>query len=90
MKKFLTSLDKICHILMCVLITIISATILSKTTTDISVTVSALCGMFCAGVCGVLKEVIDFLRGGLFDTEDLIADGIGMVIGFLLVLFVLG
>lgn len=74
---------------MCVLITIVGATIFSKTT-DISITISALCGMFCAGVCGVLKEVIDFLRGGLFDTEDLIADGIGMVIGFLLVLFVLG
>lgn len=75
---------------MCVLITIIGATILSKTTTDISITISAICGVVYAGVCGVLKEVIDFLRGGLFDTEDLMADGIGMVIGFMLVLFILG
>lgn len=44
--------------------------------------ICATCGAIAGIVVGLAKELIDFFRGGKFDAYDLIADAIGIVLGF--------
>lgn len=45
--------------------------------------ICATCGAIAGVVVGLFKEIVDFFRGGKFDGGDLVADVVGVVLGFL-------
>lgn len=75
-------LDKYAHIAACFMITAVTE-IVCNGVFEISQFPSQLIGFGTAMGVGVIKEVVDKIRGGKFDTEDLVADAIGSVAAFL-------
>lgn len=49
--------------------------------------VAVTIAFFVAVFIGIVKELIDFFRGGWFDAKDLLFDFVGAVIGSLLFIF---
>lgn len=83
------NLDKVCHFLACIVIAIVFSAIILHTTMGATLLVSATCGLIAAMMCGVFKEVFDFVRGGTIDGKDLLADLIGSIIGAALSMLIL-
>ena len=85
-RKFIekVGIDKVAHFLACMLIVFVVGLVFAKTTEGTSPCANAFMGMFAAILFGIFKEVVDFLSGESFDPDDLIADTIGAVFGFIL------
>lgn len=71
--------DKLLHALVCFVITTLVALACHKT--GETQWVAAAIGGIAAICVGIVKEVYDFLTGGSFDAQDLLADCIGAVAG---------
>lgn len=80
--------DKFIHLLTCVIIAENVATYDAEIFNR-SAIVAAAIGTITAIIISVGKEVIDFIRNGLFDTNDLKFDCYGAIIGGLLALILL-
>lgn len=72
-----------------VILTIVISWIFLVTTAGCTVLISAVCGIIGTMIIGVLKEIIDFIRGGSFDTKDLLADLVGSIFGGILAILML-
>lgn len=71
--------DKLLHVLVCLVITILVALVCHKT--GETQWVAAAIGGIAAICVGLIKEAYDFLTGESFDAQDLLADCIGAVAG---------
>lgn len=90
MKKILNYMmqngDKVIHLLVCMVIVLVVGRgdmLVWHRTMMVAVTIA----FFVALVIGIMKELIDFFRGGWFDAHDLVYDFVGAVIGSLLFVF---
>ena len=84
-----SNLDKVAHMSISAILVIVISWIFLITTSGCTVLVSAACGIIGTMIIGVLKETIDFMRGGSFDSKDLLADLVGSIFGGILVIFIL-
>jgi VanZ family protein len=91
MRKWIyANLDKVAHVSISVILTIVISWIFLVTISGISVLISAVCGFIGTMIIGVLKEISDKIRGGgKIDVYDLLADLIGGILGGLLGLLIL-
>lgn len=80
--------DKFIHLLVCVIIAENVATYDAEIFNR-SAIVAAAIGAITAIIIGVGKEVIDFIRNGLFDLNDIKFDCYGAILGGLLALILL-
>lgn len=87
MKKILNYLmqngDKVIHLLVCMVIVLVVGRgdmLIWHRPMMVAVTIA----FFVAVLIGIVKELIDFFRGGWFDAKDLLFDFVGAVIGSLL------
>lgn len=90
MKKMLNYLmqngDKVIHLLVCMVIVLVVGRgdmLIWHRPMMVAVAIAFLVAMF----IGIVKELIDFFRGGWFDVHDLVFDFVGTVIGSLLFIF---
>lgn len=90
MRKWIyANLDKVAHVSISVILTIVISWIFLVTISGISVLISAVCGFIGTMIIAVLKEISDKIRGGKIDVYDLLADLIGGILGGLLGLLIL-
>ena len=90
MKNWIYSnLDKVAHMSISAILVIVISWIFLITTSGCTVLISAACGIIGTMIIGVLKEAIDFMRGGAFDFKDLLADLVGSIFGGILVMLIL-
>lgn len=80
------NLDKLLHCSICIILAIVIAAIIFKTTAGCTLIVGAGCGFIGAMIAGVAKEAWDMLTGGYPDIKDILADLVGAIIGALLFL----
>lgn len=84
------NIDKVCHFLVCTLITILFSALILHTTATATVLTAAICGFIASVIWGLLKEVLDdTYMGGYIDVHDIIADLCGAVFGTIIVLLIL-
>ena len=90
MKKVLNYLmqngDKVIHLLVCMIIVLVVGRgdmLVWHRPMMVAVTIAFFVTVF----IGIVKELIDFFRGGWFDAKDLLFDFVGAVIGSLLFIF---
>lgn len=76
-------IDKICHYLVCTLISLL-ITLTLGLIFGITLWISALVGIVIGVIIGVLKENYDSKHEGIFDLEDLLADIAGSASGALI------
>lgn len=90
MKKVLNYLmqngDKVIHLLVCMIIVLVVGRGDMLDGIDLWM-VAVTIAFFVAVFIGIVKELIDFFRGGWFDAKDLLFDFVGAVIGSLLFIF---
>ena len=79
--------DKVLHFETCCLITIVVA-LLNMNVLGMSTTASAVSACMIAVIVGILKEVYDYNRYGLFGNKDIIADVFGAFAGFLIIILI--
>lgn len=84
-----SNLDKVAHMSISAILVIVISWIFLVTTAGCTVLISAACGIIGTMIIGVLKEAIDFIRGGSFDPKDLLADLVGSIFGGILVILIL-
>lgn len=84
-----SNLDKIAHTSISVILAIVISWIFLVTTAGCTVLISAACGIIGTMIIGVLKEILDFTRGGSFDIKDLLADLVGSIFGGILAILIL-
>lgn len=84
-----SNLDKVAHMSISAILVIVVSWIFLITTSGCTVLVSAVCGIIGTMIIGVLKEILDFTRGGSFDPKDLLADFVGSIFGGILVILIL-
>lgn len=90
MRKWIyANLDKVAHVSISIILTIVISWIFLVTISGISVLISAVCGFIGTMIIGVLKEISDKIREGKIDVYDLLADLIGGILGGLLGLLIL-
>lgn len=79
--KYNFGLDKVLHIETCFIIVIIISGFLSMF--GINLTIGQIIGLIGSIIIGFGKEYYDKNHGGIFDWQDIIADCIGGILGFL-------
>ena len=84
-----SNLDKVAHTSISVILAIVISWIFLVTTAGCTVLISAACGIIGTMIIGVLKEILDFTRGGSFDIKDLLADLVGSIFGGILAILIL-
>lgn len=84
-----SNLDKVAHTSISVILAIVISWIFLVTTAGCTVLVSAACGIIGTMIIGILKETVDFMRGGSFDLKDLLADLVGSIFGGILAMLIL-
>lgn len=77
-------MDKLVHALVCALIAFLVSLAVCVFFNDGAWVCAAIGGMT-AFFVGLVKELVDFFCNKPFDTKDLLADGVGSVIGFFIV-----
>ena len=80
--------DKYLHLLFGLLIGIFASLIFAVTTKGCMEISYATCGAIAATIVTLLKEIVDFFRGGNFDVTDWLFGTIGGIIGALLYLII--
>lgn len=80
--------DKWAHLAFSICISFVIA-FADKKVFDRDTAVCAAIGCLSAIFIGIVKEVYDFLKGGQFDSKDLLADLIGCVIAFIFIIILL-
>lgn len=78
--------DKVIHLLVCMVIVMVIGSgdmLIWHRPMMVAVAIAFFDALF----IGILKELIDFFRGGWFDAKDLLFDFVGAVIGGLLFVF---
>lgn len=90
MKNFLNfiAMDKWTHTAFSIVISLIVA-FADKKFFERETLVCATIGCLTAMFFGITKEVCDFFTGGRFDTKDLLADLVGCVIAFVLIVLLI-
>lgn len=84
-----SNLDKVCHVVITIILTLIATVIYHNTTNDLPLINASVLGSLTAFLFGICKEVLDFMTGSKFDTHDLLADFIGALLGFILTILLL-
>lgn len=83
------NLDKICHVTITIILTLITTVIYYNTTNGLPLLNASVLGGLTAFFFGIGKEVMDFITNNKFDLHDLCADFIGVILGFILSLLLL-
>lgn len=78
------NLDKACHFMACIIIVIISTSLFIHSNQYLYPVIAAVYGFLVSVVIGIIKEFFDAVNGGAFDLQDLLADILGGVVGFII------
>ena len=78
--------DKYLHLIFGIIISYLAALLFSYTNPGVHVTAYMLTGLFFSSICMLIKEILDFFRGGVFDGKDILFGIIGGVLGSLMFL----